>query len=86
MAIMKNHKEKCKCIPCLNSRNEKHKNTCNCMACRMIRGETKGINNPMFGKSGEDSPNFGKKFPEHSKRISGENHPNFGKIGKNTSG
>ncbi len=29
--------------------------------------------------SGENHPHFGKKFPEHSKRMSGKNHPMFGK-------
>ena len=35
--------------------------------------------------SGENHPMFGKKCPEHSKRMSGKNNPNFGKnmSGKN---
>ena len=34
-----------------------------------------GENHPMFGIVGEKHPNFGKKFPEHSKRMSGKNNP-----------
>ena len=42
-----------------------------------------GENNPMFGKKGEESPNFGRKHtPEAkariSKALSGENHPMYG--------
>jgi hypothetical protein len=42
-------------------------------------------NHPMYGKRGEDNPNYGKKRPKHSKRMSGENNPMYGKsawIGK----
>lgn len=43
-----------------------------------------GENNPMFGKKGEEHPNFGRKHtPEAkakiSKAMSGENHPFYGK-------
>lgn len=46
-----------------------------------------GKNNPMYGRRGKDSPNFGKKRSEESrKRMSeaqkGEKHPLFGKRGK----
>ena len=34
--------------------------------------------------SGENNPMYGKKRPEHSKRMSGENNPNYGKTGKNS--
>jgi len=34
-----------------------------------------GKNNPMYRKIGENNPNYGKKRPEHSKRMSGENNP-----------
>jgi hypothetical protein len=48
-----------------------------------------GDNNPMHGKSGELSPNFGKTFSEEHRRkisesLSGENHPNYGKPLKNS--
>jgi hypothetical protein len=40
---------------------------------------TKGENNPMYGKKGSASPHYGKKRPEHSKRMQGENNPMYGK-------
>lgn len=33
-----------------------------------------GKNNPMYGKTGEDSPNYGRKNPEHSRRMLGKRH------------
>jgi hypothetical protein len=42
-----------------------------------------GKNNPMFGRTGEKHPKFGKKYPEHSIKMKGkmigEKNPNFGK-------
>ena len=38
---------------------------------------SKGENNPMYGRTGINSPHFGKKRPEHSERMGGENHPNW---------
>ena len=42
-----------------------------------------GENNPMFGITGEQHHMFGKKRPEHSKKMSGENHPMYGIKGEN---
>ena len=40
-----------------------------------------GENNPMYGKTGEQCPNFGKTHtPEAIAKKSGENHPMFGKF------
>lgn len=50
---------------------------------------SKGIKNPMFGKSGELSPNWGRKHSEETKQkmkkssAKGENHPLFGKASWN---
>jgi hypothetical protein len=49
-----------------------------------ISDSNSGENNHMFGKTGEQCPNFGKKHSEeHNQKISdansGENHPMFGK-------
>lgn len=38
-----------------------------------------GSNNPNFGNKGEKNPLYGKKRPEHSKRMSGKNSPLFGR-------
>jgi hypothetical protein len=38
-----------------------------------------GEGNPMYGKTGELNPTFGKKRPVMSKRMSGENNPMYGK-------
>jgi hypothetical protein len=37
-----------------------------------------GKSSPMLGKIGSDNPNYGKKRPEHSIRMSGSNNPSFG--------
>lgn len=42
-----------------------------------------GENNPNYGKTGENSSNYGKKRPEQSKKMMGENNPMYGKTGKN---
>jgi hypothetical protein len=41
--------------------------------------QTKGKNNPMYGKTGELSPHYGKKRPQHSKKMAGLNNPMYGK-------
>lgn len=42
-----------------------------------------GKNNPMWGKKGKDSPNYGRKHTEEQrKNMSGENNPMYGKKGK----
>lgn len=48
------------------------------------RGSTKGMNHPLYGKTGVDNPNYGKtrtdEFKErHSKLMSGENNGMYGK-------
>lgn len=37
------------------------------------------MNNPMYGKRGKLNPNYGKKRPETSKKLSGKNHHFYGK-------
>ncbi len=43
-----------------------------------------GEKNPMFDRTGENNPLFGRKRPEHSKRMTGENNSMYGvrKFGK----
>ena len=45
-------------------------------ACAHINS---GKNNPMYGRSGDQCPTFGKKRLDW--KLKGENHPNFGKRG-----
>ena len=40
---------------------------------------TQGEKNPMFGKTGEKSPHYGKKRPDHSEKMTGANNPMFGR-------
>jgi hypothetical protein len=42
---------------------------------RIERGVSKGEKNPMYGKTGELSPNYGKKRPEHSLALKGRPKP-----------
>jgi hypothetical protein len=42
---------------------------------RIERGIAKGENNPMYGKTGELSPHYGKKRPEHSLAMKGRPKP-----------
>jgi len=51
-------------------------------ALAKISKASSGKNNPMYGKTGADSPNYGKKNPEHSKRISGAGNYWFGVTGE----
>jgi len=39
-----------------------------------------------FHNSGKNNPNYGKKCPEISKRMSGKNNPMYGKTGENNPG
>lgn len=48
------------------------------------RGTTKGVNHPLYGKTGENSPNYGKTRTDefklrHSKLLSGSNNGMYGK-------
>jgi len=53
--------------------------------------DNSGENHPMFGKTGENNPNFGRHRSDETKErmrgkrssMSGENHPMFGKTGEN---
>lgn len=44
---------------------------------KCIKCSNKGKNNPMFGKTNEESPLYGKTRPEHSNRMKGSNNPNW---------
>ena len=39
----------------------------------------RGEKNPMYGKTGKASPNYGKKRPEHSEQMAGEKNPSHRK-------
>ncbi len=60
------HKEKCNCWACRSKRGESKKNhnaeKCNCWTCKSHREGNSGEKNGMFGKTGIDSPNFGKHW------------------------
>ena len=43
---------------------------------------SKGKNNWSYGKTGKDSPNYGKKNENQSKRMMRENNPCYGRTGK----
>jgi group I intron endonuclease len=48
---------------------------------KKISAANAGEKNPMFGKTGEKAPSYGKKCPEQSKRVSGEKNPCYGRTG-----
>lgn len=55
-----------------------------CESKEKLRLQRIGDKNPMYGKSGEKAPNYGKRMSEESRKKlseanSGENHPMYGK-------
>lgn len=57
----------------MNNTIKNHKKYCKCVKCKAIRGETKGKNNPFYGK--KHSKESKRKIKSHHANFKAENHP-----------